>query len=140
VREWYLAAVVPGLASGSAVPVPSVPTPTAPTNGGPAFPTAAGGTRYETALLVGGGVRRPIAAHTLNSFALLNRQIAAGRTRPAMIQLGRMSRFLNAQSGRGIPAPTAQSLQDLLGRTRVLLTQSITPPPLPPIHPPLPRP
>jgi pimeloyl-ACP methyl ester carboxylesterase len=129
VREWYLAAVVPGLAVGSAVPVPSVPRPTAPTTGGPAFPTAALGRRYETALLVAGGARRPVATHTLNSFTLLNRQIAAGRVRPALFQADRMSRFLTFQSGRGIPAPTARSLQELVVRARVLLTQTMMPPP-----------
>lgn len=121
VHDFYLQTIVPLLATGAQIPLPPAPTPAPPTTGGPVFPNARLGTRYEYQVLVSGSVARPVARHLLNSFASLNLHLARRRFPAASTQLNRLGIYIARQAGRGIPAAGVPYLEGLLAQTRLLL-------------------
>jgi hypothetical protein len=121
IHEFYTQQVVPVLGTGGTVPLPPVGTPGIPTNGGPSFRTFQAGRRYELGLLRQSGTNAWVANHTLFAIRKLDESILGGRLPRARRQLMALTRFVSAQSGRTIPAATANGLLGLFAQTDLLL-------------------
>jgi hypothetical protein len=121
VHDYYLQHIVPLLATATPLPITPSPVPAAPTTGGSAFSTARAGQQYETRLLRSNGIPAPVTSHLLRSYSRLNLLLSRRRFGAAGAQINKMGRFLDSQSGRGIPSIAVDYLQGQLELTRILL-------------------